>query len=301
MNAPRAGPVRPLALALAAVVAVHSGARCQQGADPARPSIEAAPVELILRGQAAEGSVGFGRAFELDVVRRSAAGTSPEEWRDGLLAPLSVEEISVARVRDGDEVVETRRFRAWAFRRGAVTLQPASGSPPRTLLVDSCLPQGDDGALELLPAPPLGVLPVRRVLVRFLAIAAAAGAVAWLALAAVRALRRRAAMPPPWRARLSAQVEALAARAPASRQAQRADALAATAVLRDAARLLPEASAAGSVHRLLEAVKFEGRVLTPQEREALLDGLRRVVAALPDDGARNGGAPVPAPTRPGAA
>ncbi len=150
-------------------------------------------IELVLRGEAALGSVTFGAPFALDVIRRWPVGEEAAAWSDESLAPLVVEQTSLERGTEQSQVVETRSFRAHAFRLGAVTLRPEFGlvvdegreprrgiAPLTTLMVDSSLPADDDGAIELPPAPVLCIEPVRRVLATAALLALAAGGVAWI-------------------------------------------------------------------------------------------------------------------------
>lgn len=246
-------------------------------------------VEVVLRGAAAEGSVGFGASFELDVVRRWPAGAAAEPFAASVLAPLVVDELEVSTANAGSEVVETRRCRARVFQRGAVTLLPQSDAA-RTLLVDSCLPEGDAGVLEMPTLPPLEIRAGRRALALVFAVAAVTFAISWIAVLLVRADRRRRSLVP-LRVRLTRELAALAVAVPASAAERRADAVAATRVLRAAEQRLratgggPDAEARAVADRLLDDVKFAGRALDGHERARVLAALRSAIEALPEDAA----------------
>ena len=261
-------------------------------------------IEIVLHGQAARGSIEFGKPFELDVIRRWPKEATPEPWRDAALSPLIVKAQSLSRSDRDGQAVENRRFSAWTFRRGAVALQPefglavAEGEEPRrvtaelcTILIDSSLPADDAGTVEAPAAPALQIIPVRRVLLRLLLLAAAAGAVTWLIRASVRLVRARALVPPGPRAELLTRVEDLARVAADTRAEQRAAAVTATGILRAAERLLAErdpkaldqsSGALESAYESLEAVKFAGRVLSPADREALIANLHRLATTVPE-------------------
>lgn len=292
----------PLAILLLAF-AVAGAARGQDEprTGPGQPSIE-----VVLHGDANGGSVEFGAPFEFDVVRRWPIGAVPEPWRDDALAPLVLRAGAVLTGESGNEMVETRRFRAFAFRRGAVTLQPGfalvtgDGEPavratatPRVLLVESALPIDDDGKVEPPPAPPLHVAAMRAELVVRLVLASVAGALLWLLLVLWRVARRWRQVDASPRDRLLAQLEQLAAQAPDSRAAWRAEAVAATSILRTASRCLDDAQfrVDPRVHASLEAVKFAGTALPPAERQALFAELRRIVASVPRERAPGGREP----------
>ncbi|MEQ1634448.1 MAG: hypothetical protein ABL997_18850, partial [Planctomycetota bacterium] len=225
----------------------------------------------MLHGSAAEGTVEFGAAFRLDVVRRWPVAARPEPWTSTVLAPLVVIEEDVATEVRGDENIETRRCSAFVFQRGAVTLLPESKTP-RTLLIDSCLPDGDSGTLELPPMPTFEVVAARRVLARGAAIAAIVFLVAWGVALSLRSRRRRVHVPPP-RVRLAAEVQNLCANAPTTDAQRRSEAVAATRILREAAQqtgALSHSEDAAEVDRLLDDVKFAGRSLSPSERQRVL-------------------------------
>lgn len=275
----RRGPARSLGCAFAL-----SSFAIAQGTPPASTR-----VEIVLRGEAAEGSVGFGAHFELDVVRRWPKGEVAEPFAASLLAPLVVDELEVrTNERDG-EVVETRRCRARAFQRGAVTLLPKSEAA-RTLLVDSCLPEGDAGVLELPALPPLEIRAGRRALGLVVAVAVATFALSWIGVVLLRADRRRRSRVP-LRVRLARELEALVAAAPISEAERRADAVAATRILRSAEQRLgsanrgADAEAMTAADRLLDDVKFAGRALEGPERARVLATLRAAIDALPEDAA----------------
>ncbi|MBK8100370.1 MAG: hypothetical protein IPK26_25005 [Planctomycetes bacterium] len=269
-------PLAGLVVALAA----PTPARAQE------PS-SAPAITVVLRGGAAAGSVEFGKAFELDVVRRWARSAPAPPWSDEVLAPLVVDVLATTTTADGDTTIETRHCRAFAFQLGAATLLPKSETP-LTLLVDSCLPAGDAGALELLPPPPLAVRAGQRQLARLLLFALIAAALAGGALLGLRAWHRRQAAPRP-RRRLQAEIAVLAATVPTTPAERRAEAIAATRILRQAGDLARQAAApqpaafATAAEALLDDVKFAGRTLAADERARLLDALRAAVAAVPED------------------
>lgn len=243
-------------------------------------------VTLVLHGTAAEGSVEFGKPFELDVVRHWVETGTPEPWSSTLLAPLVVEELDVVVGTSADTTTETRRLRARVFQRGAVTLLPRTEAT-RTLLVDSCLPGDDAGSLEQPELAPLGVRPARRALVA----ACVAGSIALVLAFAVQgfvlAVRRRRSRVPV-RVRLAREVDALVAEVPADIATARAQAIAATRVLREverharAAGIRLEVDAVEELDRQLGAVKFAGCTLHDDERLRLLATLRRAVETLPE-------------------
>ena len=133
-----------------------------------------------------DGSVEFGRAFPLTFTRVVRRGATAEP--EPSLAPLTTRlEATTTWSGDDDvpevpEVMEERRYLAWAFALGAVEL------PDATLHVTSSLPDGDAGRPEL--PEELLELPRSDRTTWIVALAAAIGA-ALLGLA-VRRVRRRA-------------------------------------------------------------------------------------------------------------
>ncbi|MDJ0974964.1 MAG: hypothetical protein QNJ98_10930 [Planctomycetota bacterium] len=103
----RGGVLLLLTLALAAC-----------GEAPAIP-----PVDLQLTVQADTENVELGRAFPVTVVRVWHTALEPEPFDDAMLAPLSLVLESSTRTEDGTRVMETRRFRAYAFTRRDVVVR----------------------------------------------------------------------------------------------------------------------------------------------------------------------------------
>jgi hypothetical protein len=127
--------------------------------------------DLEFRVVADATEVESGVAFGVVVERIWPNDTTPEDWRDSDLAPLVLHPMGVERRDTGTSTVETRRFRARAFRAGEVEVTapvmrvtPMDGSEMRVAIGDelflrvaSSLPPDDDGAFELpgdlLPDP----------------------------------------------------------------------------------------------------------------------------------------------------
>lgn len=130
----------------AALVTVLTGSGATQDA-PGAASRKADRSIVKLEGPSE--AVVFGVPFPLTVERRYPASDSAPPWSPEALAPLDLEERSVDRRRDGDTIVETRRFTARAFARESVEIPEAGFRIP----VRSGLPD-PPGAVE---APP-GVL-----------------------------------------------------------------------------------------------------------------------------------------------
>jgi hypothetical protein len=169
----------------------------------------------------------LGRAFDLTVERSWNALLTPEPWRDELLAPLRVVPLAVDRRDDGVHVAERRRFRAYAFVAGRLTLPPIAlhatdahgrvrsiASAPLSIEVRTAAPPGSE--LEGPEGPLFPAQAARdhdRFLISVLILAAAA-------VAALLLLRHRRAAPPP--------AAAPAAEPPARRALARLAALRAT-------------------------------------------------------------------------
>jgi hypothetical protein len=256
---------------------------CAGAAFAQEPPPESA-IAVTLGGAAASGEVEFGVPFEATAVRSWPEGERPEPWDDAALAPLAVVPLDVrAETREG-RVIETRAFRAHAFRRGAVALPRAAlfaadGAPLQLLVVDSALPEGDDGTAELPEAPALAIWPARRELAGALIAALAAGVTVWVLGRAARALRARSRRAPDPAALARARIAALRGAVPATRAAQRAEALALTALARE---LLPgaapeERAALEDVLARADAVKFAAAEMAPAERARALDALEASV------------------------
>lgn len=121
-------------------------------------------VRLEMQADACE----FGKAFDLTVRRIWEKTLVPEAWQDAALAPLVLRSVGVERVEDDYRVMETRRFRAYAFAQGEVEVpplvfraRPTAGGAERTaqgegrrIRVKSALDAANPGPVEL-PAGPL--------------------------------------------------------------------------------------------------------------------------------------------------
>jgi hypothetical protein len=133
MTRARSGSV---AVAVALAVALAPGA-CRRAA-PSRVPGAGGAVTLP------DGPVEFGRAFSLTLTRVVRGGATAEP--EPSLAPLTPR-LEATTTWSGDaavpEVVEERRYVAWAFTLGAIEL------PGATLHVTSSLPDGDAGRPEL--------------------------------------------------------------------------------------------------------------------------------------------------------
>jgi len=203
--------------------------------------------EVAVRVTAGATAIDFGKAFPLEVVRAWDARLVVDEWDDRALAPLVVRLESATRRDDGRRVVETRRYAAYAFERGEVTVpapsvtaRPPGGGRERTatgealrLEVRSSLGAEEPGAIEpptteLMEEPRRWVLPVA-----VAAAIAAAVAVAWARrrrpVAAVEVAPRGASP----RERAMARIAALRARVPRTRDDVREWHVEAAAVVRD--------------------------------------------------------------------
>ncbi len=135
----------------------------------------AAGPDVELRITAESTRVDFGKAFELTVVRTWNKKTTAAPWLDDALTPLVVRLVERSQREVGDRFEETRRYRAYAFKTGTVTLHVAP-APALQFQVRPVLETSTTGAVELprgpfrLPTPwPLWPLPA----------AAATIAVAW--------------------------------------------------------------------------------------------------------------------------
>jgi hypothetical protein len=131
---------------------------------------ERAPIpaeDLALRVTAGATDVELGRAFPLTVVRVWNRELTPSVWRDDLLAPLALELIEVSQRDDGARVEETRRFDAYAFMSGDLTVpapsfraRPRAGGAERVVegeplafKVRSALDPANPGPVELPGGP----------------------------------------------------------------------------------------------------------------------------------------------------
>lgn len=288
----------------------------------ASPAIPARDLSLVVRTDAE--AVELGRAFPLRVVRIWHRSLEPEPWDDALLAPLDLVPESVERTEDAERVMETRRFRAYAFTRGDVVVRApafraraADGGDVRIaradtlrLRVQPLLDPQAPGDPELPGAP----VPER---VAWLPLWLALGAVLLLGVASfVRARRvepvetRAAPAPGPgdgtWARAALAALRADAADDPeAIRRTVRRLAelvrrvLAVRHGVRTRERTTPEILAAlrsgsdvppgvedavAAVLPAADLVKFAGYVPPASERDALLDAAQRVVPARAEAG-----------------
>jgi hypothetical protein len=274
------------AVAAAAIASAAAIAGCGgSGAAPSPP----ADAELFVRvtAEAPGGTVDFGRAFPLEVVRAWREPLEPIPWDERALDPLVVRLVESERSETASHVVETRRYAAYAFERGEVVVaapeivaRPRGGGRERRaagaelrLDVRGALPDpaapGEvepPGDLRSEPFPWL------------LAAAAAGGAAAAAALAAIALARRRRAGPgeaPAPRGttpaeRALARLDALRSRAPRSRDEEAAFHLEAAALLRDYLAETRPTRATALTREEIVGSRAIGRAL-PAERLALLD------------------------------
>lgn len=84
--------------------------------------------ELSLRVSAPPAAIELGRGFPLTVVRVWSKDLEPDPWTDDALLPLVVRLEAEDRREDAHRVEETRRFRAYAFEPGKVTVPPVAFS-----------------------------------------------------------------------------------------------------------------------------------------------------------------------------
>ncbi|MGQ0615130.1 MAG: hypothetical protein ACT4PV_15465 [Planctomycetaceae bacterium] len=98
--------------------------------------------------------VALGESFPLTVERVWRAASAPEPWSDAALAPLRVRLLETRRREQEGRIAETRRYAAYAFTSGELSVAPA-GSEPLRLRVDTLLDPDRPGAVE----PPEGPLP----------------------------------------------------------------------------------------------------------------------------------------------
>lgn len=96
--------------------------------------------DLALHVTVGAGEIELGRAFPLTVVRVWSRELTPAVWRDDLLAPLALKPVDVSQREDDERVEETRRFSAYAFVAGDVTVpapsfhaRPRAGGPERVV------------------------------------------------------------------------------------------------------------------------------------------------------------------------
>jgi hypothetical protein len=99
--------------------------------------------DLLLRITADATEVESGIAFPLTVVRVWNKDLTPTAWDEAALAPLVLRVEETARREDGERVEETRRYRAYAFGAGDVsipgplmTATPRAGGPEQTVAGD---------------------------------------------------------------------------------------------------------------------------------------------------------------------
>lgn len=263
--------------------------------------------DLELRIRTATTQIEFGVAFELTVVRAWTKTLEPEPWQDRTLAPLTLQLVDTARREDGERVEETLRFRAYAFQVGELAI--AAPAFRATARADGSLRAtfGDELHLEVRSALPVEPGPVelprdvfpatdgRRYWLGFGALAVAAA----LAFAGyVRRTRRRAvvAAGETPHDRALRRLRALRQRTPTGPDEIRADAVEASAVLRDyllarfdvaapssttdeIAATLPPAhrDALDAVLRDCDLSKFARRLPTADERQRRLDAIEAFV------------------------
>ncbi len=136
--------------------------------------------------------VELGKAFPLTVVRTWTESGGAHEWRDELLAPLVVRLVDTSLCNEAGRIEETRRYDAYAFARGEITVEQPSGGPLR-IHVGSALPAGEAGAPELPGGPLLAPISARSTRAFAVAVVAAAALLVALAggLAAARKRARR--------------------------------------------------------------------------------------------------------------
>ncbi len=143
-----------------------------------------------VRAVVSDGEVELGRAFPLTVVRVWRNGAEEPAWSDDRLSPLVVRRVEIERRASGSFVEETRRYRAYAFALGRLTLPALSDlDAPVRLKVRPALDPREPGQVEL----PVGLLdePVRWPI--FLG----AGLAALLTLVVIVRVRRRPPEPEP--------------------------------------------------------------------------------------------------------
>ncbi|MHC4548757.1 MAG: hypothetical protein ACYTEZ_08255 [Planctomycetota bacterium] len=145
--------------------------------------------DVPLRITAGAQQVELGKAFPLIVVRVWRHGQAPADWSGEALAPLAVRLVETARREDDRRVEERRRYQAYAFTLGDLTVPVPSGEP-LALAVRRSLDPAAPGPAELpgepLPAPfPWGFG------------SAVGGALLAAVVLLVRRRRRRPAAPPP--------------------------------------------------------------------------------------------------------
>jgi len=129
--------LRPLALLLVL-------AACDDGAPIAAE-------DLLVSVTLGVNELEFGRAFPVTVVRVWDKDLEPEEWRDELLAPLSVELEETSRREDARRVEETRRYTGRAFTLDDVIVPP--------LTVRATALGGGDDRVFTVDGPALHVKP----------------------------------------------------------------------------------------------------------------------------------------------
>ncbi len=98
--------------------------------------------------------VALGESFPLTVQRVWPAESAPEPWSDAALAPLRVRLLETHRREQEGRIAETRRYAAYAFTPGDLSITPP-GAEPLRLRVDTLLDPDRPGAIE----PPEGPLP----------------------------------------------------------------------------------------------------------------------------------------------
>ena len=120
--------------------------------------------DLLLRVQVETEQVEFGKPFALTVQRVWSKTLAPESWDDRALSPIVLRPIQTSRREDGLRIEETRRFQAFLFRHGKVTVpaaalraKPKNGGLMRevfgealTLHVSAGLDPNDIGPVETL-------------------------------------------------------------------------------------------------------------------------------------------------------
>ncbi|MAG54993.1 MAG: hypothetical protein CMJ83_01750 [Planctomycetes bacterium] len=149
----------------AGVVAGAGGDSPSGGVAGSSPTFADPPDLLSIRVIVQVDSVAFGQAFSLTVVRGWKRSLMPEPWDDAALAPLAVRLTEATRQENEGRIIETRRYRAYAFERSKVKIPPVTlrvavgvgpvrevTSEPIELIVTSSLLADDEGAAEL-PGP----------------------------------------------------------------------------------------------------------------------------------------------------
>jgi hypothetical protein len=242
--------------------------------------------------------VELGRGFPLVVTRSWSREESPPDFAEASLAPLVLKLLGTSRREEAGVTRETRRYLAYAFRPGKVTLPEAlTGGAPVVIDVVGVLDPKAPGPPELPPGPLSH--PSSRTAIWLLA-AALLAAGALLLVARRRAAARRSPAPPATGApapptpaeRTLGRLRGLSEREPEGREAIRAWHDEATLVLREylderfalpaGKRTSEEVAGAEGVPpparpllwdalRASDLVKFGRHLSTPPERARLLE------------------------------